>query len=84
MQRNLKLSSGRTYEESQGIDGFVGEEAYSIKPNTYKRLLINRLYERSGSPHRIVDRPQHKFPFEVFEKLRYYIYKVNLTAEGFF
>ncbi len=24
------------YEESQGIDGFVGEEAYSIKPSTYK------------------------------------------------
>jgi len=23
------------YEESQGIDGFVGEEAYSIKPRTY-------------------------------------------------
>jgi hypothetical protein len=23
------------YEESQGIDGFVGEEAYSIKPNSY-------------------------------------------------
>ena len=23
------------YEESQGIDGFVGEEAYSIKPSTY-------------------------------------------------
>lgn len=25
-----------TYEESQGIDGFVGEEAYSIKPTTYQ------------------------------------------------
>ena len=24
------------YEESQGIDGFVGEEAYSIKPSTYR------------------------------------------------
>ncbi len=23
-------------EESQGIDGFVGEDAYSIKPNTYE------------------------------------------------
>ena len=23
------------YEESQGIDGFVGEEAYSIKPSSY-------------------------------------------------
>ena len=23
------------YEESQGIDGFVGKEAYSIKPSTY-------------------------------------------------
>ena len=26
------------YEESQGIDGFVGEEAYSIKPDTYNTL----------------------------------------------
>lgn len=26
------------YEESQGIDGFVGEEAYSVKPNTYNTL----------------------------------------------
>jgi len=26
------------YEESQGIDGFVDEEAYSIKPNTYNTL----------------------------------------------
>ncbi len=26
------------YEESQGIDGFVGEDAYSIKPNTYNSL----------------------------------------------
>ena len=25
-------------EESQGIDGFVGEEAYSIKPSTYKSM----------------------------------------------
>ena len=25
-------------EESQGIDGFVGEEAYSIKPKTYNTL----------------------------------------------
>lgn len=25
-------------EESQGIDGFVGEEAYSIKPRTYNTL----------------------------------------------
>ncbi|MDE0690157.1 MAG: MjaI family restriction endonuclease [Candidatus Poribacteria bacterium] len=25
-------------EESQGIDGFVGEEAYSIKPNTYDAI----------------------------------------------
>lgn len=24
------------YEESQGIDGFVGEEPYSIKPSTYR------------------------------------------------
>ena len=24
------------YEESQGIDGFVGEEAYSVKPSTYE------------------------------------------------
>ena len=26
------------YEESQGIDGFVGEEAYSIKPSTYDSM----------------------------------------------
>ena len=26
------------YEESQGIDGFIGEEAYSIKPNTYRAM----------------------------------------------
>ena len=26
------------YEESQGIDGFVGEEAYSIKPRTYRAM----------------------------------------------
>ena len=26
------------YEESQGIDGFVGEKAYSIKPDTYNTL----------------------------------------------
>ena len=26
------------HEESQGIDGFVGDEAYSIKPNTYNTL----------------------------------------------
>ena len=25
-------------EESQGIDGFVGEDAYSIKPNTYEAM----------------------------------------------
>jgi len=26
------------HEESQGVDGFVGEEAYSIKPNTYDAI----------------------------------------------
>ena len=26
------------HEESQGIDGFVGEEAYSIKPSTYDSM----------------------------------------------
>ncbi|MCY4552575.1 MAG: MjaI family restriction endonuclease [Candidatus Poribacteria bacterium] len=26
------------HEESQGIDGFVGEEAYSIKPSTYDAM----------------------------------------------
>ena len=26
------------HEESQGIDGFVGEEAYSIKPSTYEAI----------------------------------------------
>ena len=25
-------------EESQGIDGFVGEDAYSIKPSTYESM----------------------------------------------
>ena len=25
-------------EESQGIDGFVGEDAYSIKPSTYEAM----------------------------------------------
>ena len=25
-------------EESQGIDGYVGEKAYSIKPDTYKTM----------------------------------------------
>lgn len=28
------------HEESQGIDGFVGEEAYSIKPSTYDAIPI--------------------------------------------
>ena len=28
----------KSYEESQGIDGFVGEEAYSIKPSTYRSM----------------------------------------------
>ena len=27
-------------EESQGIDGFVGEDAYSIKPITYEAMPI--------------------------------------------
>ena len=26
------------HEESQGIDGFVGEEAYSIKPSAYDAM----------------------------------------------
>ena len=26
------------HEESQGIDGFVDEEAYSIKPSTYRSM----------------------------------------------
>ena len=26
------------YEEAQGIDGFVGEDAYSIKPSTYEAI----------------------------------------------
>ena len=28
------------HEESQGIDGFVGDEAYSIKPSTYDSMPI--------------------------------------------
>lgn len=34
------------HEESQGIDGFVGEEAYSIKPDTYsgsKQILAESI-----------------------------------------
>ena len=31
-------------EESQGIDGYVGDIAYSLKPDTYK--LMNRLQEQ--------------------------------------
>ncbi len=31
-------------EESQGIDGYVGDVAYSLKPDTYK--LMNRLSEQ--------------------------------------
>lgn len=27
-----------TYEESRGIDGFVGEDAYSVKPSTYRSM----------------------------------------------
>ena len=27
-----------SHEESQGIDGFIGEEAYSIKPSTYDAI----------------------------------------------
>lgn len=42
----LKLSSdGKSYrlatvsEEAKGIDGFIGDEPVSIKPNTYKKTI---------------------------------------------
>ncbi len=33
--RNCDYRLSNPYEESMGIDGFVGEEAFSIKPDTY-------------------------------------------------
>ncbi len=32
------INLAEPHEESQGIDGFVGEEAYSIKPSTYDSI----------------------------------------------
>jgi len=46
---SLAARQGQTYrlatptEEAQGIDGFIGEKPYSIKPTTYKTM--NRLSE---------------------------------------
>lgn len=34
----ISYSAKEGYEESEGIDGFVGEEAYSIKPRTYRAM----------------------------------------------
>ena len=41
LDTNYRLATPE--EESQGIDGYVGDTAYSIKPNTYKTM--NRLSE---------------------------------------
>lgn len=37
-QRGLPCRLARPDEESLGIDGYVGDVAYSIKPNTYKTM----------------------------------------------
>lgn len=36
-QESYRLASPE--EESQGIDGYVGETAYSVKPDTYKTMM---------------------------------------------
>lgn len=41
LDTNYRLATPE--EESQGIDGYVGDTAYSVKPNTYKTM--NRLSE---------------------------------------
>lgn len=54
----LKLcSGGQSYrladveEESKGIDGFIGEEPVSIKPNTYKKTINSGM---ETIPYRII------------------------------
>lgn len=36
--KNLSYRLAQPYEESMGIDGYVGDIAYSIKPDTYKTM----------------------------------------------
>ena len=36
--RGCDYRLAQPHEESQGIDGFVGEDAYSIKPSTYEAM----------------------------------------------
>ena len=43
-QKGLNYRLARPEEESVGIDGYVGNVAYSIKPDTYKTM--NRLSEK--------------------------------------
>jgi len=38
-------------EESKGIDGFIGDEPVSIKPNTYKKTIE---YGKEKIPYRII------------------------------
>lgn len=37
-RENLPFRRATPEEESQGIDGYVGETAYSVKPDTYKTM----------------------------------------------
>ena len=45
-RKNLPFRRSTPEEESQGIDGYVGETAYSVKPDTYKTMT--RLRESIG------------------------------------
>ncbi len=45
-RKNLPFRRSTPEEESQGIDGYVGEVAYSVKPDTYKTM--GRLPESIG------------------------------------
>lgn len=54
----LKLcANGQSYrlanveEEAKGIDGFIGDEPVSIKPNTYKKTIN---YGKENIPYRII------------------------------
>lgn len=43
-KKGEKYRLGTSHEEAMGIDGYVGNTAYSIKPITYK--LMDTLHER--------------------------------------
>ena len=45
-RKNLPFRRSTPDEESQGIDGYVGDVAYSVKPDTYRTM--NRLPESIG------------------------------------